>query len=49
MKDRIKKNSQIRKVRDILIDSSREQLMSIKYIKKARAVKIVGAAEEYVS
>ncbi len=49
MKDRIKNNSQIRKVRDILIDSSREQLMSIKYIKKARAVKIVGAAEEYVS
>lgn len=49
MKDRIKRNSQIRKVRDILIDSSREQLMSIKYIKKARAVKIVGAAEEYVS
>lgn len=46
---RIKKYSQIRKVRDILIDSSREQLMSIKYIKKARAVKIVGAAEEYVS
>ncbi|KJH62901.1 hypothetical protein UF13_05195 [Pantoea agglomerans] len=49
IKDRIKRNSQIRKVRDILIDSSREQLMSIKYIKKARAVKIVGAAEEYVS
>ncbi|WP_143514947.1 hypothetical protein [Pseudomonas mosselii] len=49
MKERIKKNSQIRKVRDILIDSSREQLMAIKYIKKARAVKIVGAAEEYVS
>lgn len=49
MKERIKRNSQIRKVRDILIDSSREQLMSIKYIKKARAVKIVGAAEEYVS
>ncbi|GLU42090.1 MAG: hypothetical protein AB7E55_08965 [Pigmentiphaga sp.] len=49
IKDRIKKHSQIRKVRDILIDSSREQLMSIKYIKKARAVKIVGAAEEYVS
>lgn len=49
MKERIKNNSQIRKVRDILIDSSREQLMSIKYIKKARAVEIVGAAEEYVS
>lgn len=49
MKDRIKKNSQIRKVKDILLDNSREQLMSIKYIKKARAVKIVGAAEEYVS
>lgn len=49
IKERIKKNSQIRKVRDILIDSSREQLMAIKYIKKARAVKIVGAAEEYVS
>lgn len=49
MKDRIRKNSQIRKVRDILIDSSREQLLAIKYIKKARAVKIVSAAEEYVS
>ncbi len=49
IKDRIKENSQIRKVRDILIDSSREQLMAIKYIKKARAVKIVAAAEEYVS
>ncbi|HDZ8928924.1 TPA: hypothetical protein RUX58_003691 [Aeromonas dhakensis] len=49
MKNRIKKSSQIRKVRDILIDSSREQLMAIKYIKKARAVKIVSAAEEYVS
>jgi len=49
MKERIRKNSQIRKVRDILIDNSREQLMAIKYIKKARAVKIVGAAEEYVS
>lgn len=49
MKERIKRNSQIRKVRDILIDSSREQLLAIKYIKKARAVKIVGAAEEYVS
>ncbi|MEE3636350.1 hypothetical protein UIA24_19150 [Pseudomonas sp. AL 58] len=49
IKERIKKHSQIRKVRDILIDSSREQLMAIKYIKKARAVKIVSAAEEYVS
>ncbi|MFT9449195.1 hypothetical protein [Gluconobacter japonicus] len=49
MKDRIKENSQIRKVRDILIDNSREQLMAIKYIKKARAVKIVASAEEYVS
>lgn len=49
MKERIKRHSQIRRVRDILIDSSREQLMSIKYIKKARAVKIVGAAEEHVS
>lgn len=49
MKNRIIESSQIRKVRDILIDSSREQLMAIKYIKKARAVKIVSAAEEYVS
>ncbi|MEH6490943.1 hypothetical protein [Halopseudomonas sp.] len=49
IKDRIKKHSQIRKVRDILIDNSREQLMAIKYIKKARSVKIVSAAEEYVS
>lgn len=49
MKDRIKTHSQMRKVRDILIDNSREQLMKIPYIKKARAIKIVGAAEEFVS
>ncbi|WP_409421329.1 hypothetical protein ABHF91_16530 [Pseudaeromonas sp. ZJS20] len=49
MQARIKRESQIRKVRDILTDTSREQLMKIKYIKKARTVKIVSAAEEYVS
>jgi len=49
IQERIKTNSQIRKVRDILIDNSREQLLAIKYIKKARAIKIVSAAEEYVS
>lgn len=49
MKARIKKHSQMRKVRDILIDNSREQLMKVPYIKKARATKIVGAAEEFVS
>jgi hypothetical protein len=49
MKARIKEHSQLTKVRDILIDNSREQLMKIPYIKKARAIKIVGAAEEFVS
>lgn len=49
MLKRIKDNSKIRKVRDILIDTSREQLRGIKYIGEFRAKKIVGAAEEYVS
>lgn len=46
---RIKENSHMRKVSDILIDSSREQLRGIKYIGEVRARKIVGLAEEYVS
>lgn len=49
MSARIKENSQIRRVRDILIDTSREQLRSIPYIGEIRAKKIVGLAEEYVS
>ncbi len=46
---RIREHSRIRKVRDILIDSNREQLRGIKYIGEVRARYIVGAAEEYVS
>lgn len=46
---RIKENSQIRKVRDILIDTSREQLRGIKYIGEIRATNIISAAEEHVS
>ncbi len=49
MKRRIREHSQLRKIRDILVDKSREKLMDIPYIKKARATKIVGAAEEFVS
>ncbi len=49
LQKRIKENSRIRKVRDILIDSNREKLRGIKYIGEARARYIVGAAEEYVS
>lgn len=49
MQKRIKDHSRIRKVRDILIDSSREQLRGIKYIGEVRARYIVGVAEEYVS
>ncbi|TBZ27489.1 hypothetical protein [Rhizobium leguminosarum] len=49
LQKRIKEHSRIRKVKDILIDSNREQLRGIKYIGETRARYIVGAAEEYVS
>jgi energy-coupling factor transporter ATP-binding protein EcfA2 len=49
MEKRIKDNSNIRRVRDILMDSSRETLLGIPYIGKFRAQTILGYAEEYVS
>lgn len=49
MEKRIKDNSQIRRVRDILMDSSKETLLGIPYIGKIRAQIIVGHAEEFVS
>ena len=49
MEKRIKENSHIRRVRDILTDSSRATLLGITYIGKVRAQAIVGHAEEYVS
>lgn len=49
MEKRIKENSNIRRVRDILMDSSRETLLGIPYIGKFRAQTILGYAEEYVS
>ncbi|SPF77004.1 hypothetical protein ALP8811_02023 [Aliiroseovarius pelagivivens] len=49
MLKRIKSNSHIRKVRDILIDASRETLLGINYIGKVRATRIVALAEEHVS
>lgn len=49
LEKRIKQNSHIRKVQDILIDTSREQLRGIKYIGETRARNIVSLAEEHVS
>lgn len=49
MLKRIKENSHIRKVRDILMDANRETLLGIKYVGKIRATKIVALAEEHVS
>lgn len=49
MEKRIKENSKIRRVRDILMDSSKEALLGIPYIGKIRAQIIVGHAEEFVS
>ncbi|GMG83999.1 hypothetical protein LNKW23_32130 [Paralimibaculum aggregatum] len=49
MKKRIKENSNIRTVRDILIDTSRDRLRGIKYIGEIRAAKIISAAEEHIS
>ena len=49
MERRIKANSHIKRVRDVLTDSSKETLHSIPYIGKVGARTIVGHAEEYVS
>lgn len=49
MEKRIKENSNIRRVRDILMDSNKETLLGIPYIGKIRAQAILGYAEEYVS
>lgn len=49
MEARIKQNSNIRKVRDILIDANKETLLGIPYVGKIRAQRIVGHAEEHVS
>ena len=49
MERRIKANSHIKRIRDVLTDSSKETLHSIPYIGKVRAKTIVGHAEEYVS
>ncbi|MDD8022393.1 MAG: hypothetical protein PHX82_04705 [Paracoccaceae bacterium] len=49
MEKRIKDNSNIRRIRDILMDSSKETLLGIPYIGKVRAQTILGYAEEYVS
>ncbi|WP_417436479.1 hypothetical protein [Hoeflea sp.] len=49
METRIKNNSSIRKVRDILIDANKEALLGIPYVGKVRAQIIVGHAEEHVS
>lgn len=49
LEKRIKEHSQIRRVRDILMDSSKETLLGIPYIGKIRAQIIVGHAEEFVS
>ncbi|MDU9002766.1 ORC-CDC6 family AAA ATPase [Sedimentitalea todarodis] len=49
MEKRIKENSNIRKVRDILIDANKETLLGIPYVGKIRAQIIVGHAEEHVS
>lgn len=46
---RIRENSNIRKVRDILLDVDRRTLLGIPYVGKIRAQQIVGHAEEHVS
>lgn len=46
---RIKKNSRIRTIKDILIDSDRSRLRSIRYIGPVRAARIASYAEEYVA
>ncbi|WP_417794572.1 hypothetical protein [Terasakiella pusilla] len=49
MEKRIKEHSNIRRVRDILMDADRKTLLGIPYIGKFRAQTILGHAEEYVS
>jgi hypothetical protein len=49
MVTRIKKNSNIRKIKDILIDTARVNLRSIKFIGPVRATHIANCAEEHVA
>lgn len=49
LEQRIRNNSNIRKVRDILLDVDRRTLLGIPYIGKIRAQQILGHAEEHVS
>ena len=49
MVDRIKKNSNIRKIKDILIDTDRSNLRGIKHIGPIRAARIARSAEEHVA
>ena len=49
MVTRIKNNSAIRKIKDILIDSDRSHLRSIKFIGPIRATYIANCAEEHVA
>ncbi|GJE62742.1 hypothetical protein [Methylobacterium trifolii] len=46
---RIKRDSQIRTIKDILIDSNRTNLRGIAYIGPVRAARIASYAEEYVA
>ena len=49
MVNRIKKNSNIRKVKDILIDTDRVKLRNIRFIGPIRATNITNCAEEHVA
>lgn len=46
---KIKNNSNIRKIKDIFLDNSREQLRNVPGIGKVWATKIIGYAEEHVA
>jgi hypothetical protein len=46
---RIKGNSTIRKIKDILIDTDRVNLRSIPFIGPVRATNIANCAEEYLA
>lgn len=49
LEKRIRNHSNIRKVRDILLDVDRQTLLGVPYVGKIRAQQIVGHAEEHVS
>lgn len=49
MVKRIKENSNIRKIKDILIDTDRSNLRSIRLIGEVRAAQIANCAEEHVA